>query len=153
MTFKNIFEKENANDVVSRIQQLTPESKPEWGKMNVAQMLAHLCVQYELVYEPEKFKKPSGFERFIIKLLAKKQVVGEKPYPKNGRTAPIFVIADKRDFDVEKNRLINFIHKTQELGENHFDGKDSHSFGKLTKNEWNTLFYKHIDHHLRQFAA
>jgi hypothetical protein len=45
------------------------------------------------------------------------------------------------------------MNKTQNLGENHFDGKESHSFGKLLKGEWNNLFYKHLDHHLRQFGV
>lgn len=150
---KNIFEKEITNEVISRIDALTPQLQPQWGKMNVAQMLAHLNVMYELVYEPEKFPKSSGFEKFMIKLFAKNQVVGEKPYPKNGRTAPIFIISDERDFEKEKERLKNYITQTQSLGASNFEGKESHSFGKLTSKEWNNMFYKHIDHHLTQFGV
>lgn len=150
---KNIFEKEITNEVISRIDALTPQLQPQWGKMNVAQMLAHLNVMYELVYEPEKFPKSSGFEKFMIKLFAKNQVVGEKPYPKNGRTAPIFIISDERDFEKEKERLKNYITRTQSLGASNFEGKESHSFGKLTSKEWNNMFYKHIDHHLTQFGV
>ena len=80
-------------------------------------------------------------------------VVSEKPYSKNGRTAAQFIIADERDFETEKKRLIDFILKTQKLGEKYFDGKESHSFGVLTSNEWNTSFYKHLDHHLTQFGV
>ena len=43
------------------------------------------------------------------------------------------------------------ITKTQQLGENYFEGKESNSFGKLTASEWNNMFYKHLDHHLSQF--
>ena len=43
--------------------------------------------------------------------------------------------------------------KTQELGEAHFEGKESHSFGPLNKTEWNNMFYKHADHHLTQFGV
>lgn len=150
---KNIFEKEVTDNVISRIDALNPQVQPQWGKMNVAQMLAHLNVMYELVYEPEKFPKSNGFEKFLIKLFAKSQVVGEKPYPKNGRTAPIFVISDKRDFEKEKIRLQNYITQTQALGASNFEGKESHSFGKLTSKEWNNMFYKHIDHHLTQFGV
>lgn len=150
---KNIFKKEVTEEVISRIGELNPEVQPQWGKMNPAQMLAHLNVMYELVYEPEKYPKPKGIEKFLIKLLAKNQVVGEKPYPKNGRTAPIFVISDDRDFENEKKNLIEYILKTQSLGETHFEGKASHSFGNLTSKEWNNMFYKHIDHHLTQFGV
>lgn len=79
---KNIFEQEVTNEVISRIDALTAQIQPQWGKMNAPQMLAHLNVMYELVYEPEKFPKANGFEKFMIKLFAKNQVVGEKPYPK-----------------------------------------------------------------------
>lgn len=149
---KNIFEKSVTDEVIERINNLTHEAQPVWGKMNVGQMLAHCNVTYETVYT-DKHPKPNGLAKFFIKLIAKKQVVSENPYPKNGRTAPYFLITDERDFDSEKKRLINYIQKTQNLGANHFDEKESHAFGKLKKEEWNNLFYKHLDHHLNQFKV
>lgn len=149
---KNIFTKPVADEVVSRINGLTPETQAQWGKMNVAQMLAHCNVSYEMVYT-DKHPKPNAFVKFMLKLFVKNAVVSEKPYKKNGQTAPQFVIADERDFEAEKKRLVDYIVKTQELGEAHFDGKESHSFGNLSKDQWNNLFYKHLDHHLTQFGA
>ena len=35
---------------------------------------------------------------------------------------------------------------------NHFVNKES-IFGKLNKEEWNNRFYKHFDHHLKQFGV
>ncbi|WP_299675667.1 DUF1569 domain-containing protein [uncultured Tenacibaculum sp.] len=149
---KNIFSKEITEEVISRINTLTPATQPKWGKMNVAQMMAHCSVSYEGVYT-DKHPKPNAFMRFALKLLVKNQVVSEKPYPKNGRTAPQFLITEEKNFEKEKQVLIDYLHKTQELGESHFDGKESTSFGKLTKQEWNNLFYKHLDHHLTQFGV
>ena len=80
-------------------------------------------------------------------------VVNEKPYKKNSRTAPVFLITNEKDFKIEKDRLLSYITKTQELGREHFDNKESHSFGNLTKNEWNNMLYKHLDHHLNQFGV
>ena len=149
---KNIFEKSVTDEVIGRINKLTTDSKPLWGKMSVDQMLAHCNVTYEFEYE-DKHPKPTGFKKWLIKLLAKNLVVGEKPYKKNSRTAPEFIMVDKKNFETEKGRLIAYLIKTQELGENHFDGKDSHSFGPLTKTEWSNMFYKHLDHHLNQFGV
>ena len=56
-----------------------------------------------------------------------------------------------KDFGAEKSRLVSYIQKTQELGGSHFEGKESHSFGALSKEQWNNMFYKHLDHHLTQF--
>jgi hypothetical protein len=88
-----------------------------------------------------------------LKLLVKKTVVNETPYKKSSQTAPAFIIKDDKDFDKEKERLINYIKKTQELGASYFEGKESLSFGALNKTEWNNMFYKHLDHHLQQFGA
>jgi len=150
---KDIFGQSVSEEIIQRIENLTPQSQPNWGKMNVAQMLAHLSVMYEMIYEPEKFPKRGALMQFLLRLLAKEQVVGTKPYPKNGRTVSAFVISDERDFGVEKKKLIGYIRKTRELGRNYFEGKASHSFGKLTADEWNNMFYKHINHHLTQFGV
>ena len=149
---KNIFEKNISNEVIERINRLTPESKPQWGKMSADQMLAHCNVTYEFVFD-NKHKKPSGFKKLMLKTFVKNAVVSEKPYKKNGRTAPEFLIKDEKNYETEKNRLIAYITKTQELGDNYFENKESHSFGKLTKTEWSNMFYKHLDHHLNQFGV
>ena len=120
--------------------------------MNVSQMLAHCNVTYELVYE-DKHPKPGPFLKFILNMMVKKMVISEKPYKKNGQTGPMFIITGDRDFEREKNRLSSYVSKTQQLGEKHFNGKQSHSFGKLSHHEWNHMFYKHLDHHLRQFGV
>lgn len=148
---KNIFNKEISNEVIGRINRLEKDTVPLWGKMNVAQMLAHCSVSYELVYE-DGFPKPNTFKKLLLKWFVKNAVVNEIPYKKNGPTAPEFIIKDTKDFFIEKQRLINYVIKTQELGENYFAGKESHSFGRLTAAEWNNMFYKHLDHHLSQFG-
>ena len=116
-------------------------------------MLAHCNVSYEMVYEPEKHKKPGSIAKFILKTFVKSKVVGEKGYPHNSPTAPQFIIADRKNFEDEKKRLIGFIQKTQQLGESAFDGKESFSFGKLKAKEWSNMFAKHLNHHLAQFGV
>jgi hypothetical protein len=152
MALPNIFTKEVSDSIILRINNLTPTTTPKWGQMNVSQMLAHCNVTYEMVYE-NNHKKPNAFMKFILKLLVKPKVVGESGYEQNSRTAPQFIVSDSKDFEAEKKRLIDFINKTQQLGENHFEGKESHSFGALNKTEWSNMFYKHLDHHLTQFGV
>lgn len=149
---KNLFNPKDVSDTINRINQLTPTTQGQWGKMTVDQMLAHCNVTYEMAYE-DKHPKPNAFVRFILKLFVKNAVVGPKPYPKNGRTAPQFVMTGQKDFEAEKQRLIAYLQKTQALGEAHFEGKESNSFGALTANEWNISFAKHLDHHLTQFGV
>jgi hypothetical protein len=152
MALPNIFSKEVSDGIISRINNLTNETQAKWGKMNVSQMLGHCCVTYEYIYT-EKHKKPGAFMRFILKTMVKKPVTNEISYKQNLRTGPDFVITDKREFEFEKKRLIEFIQRVQQEGESKFDGRNSHSFGTLNKTEWNNMFYKHLDHHLSQFGV
>ncbi len=149
---KNIFEEEVSDQVIDRIEKLTPSSQPLWGKMNVGQMLAHCNVTYDLVYD-DKRPKPSGLKKLFLKYIVKNFVVGEKPYKKNSPTASEFLITDERDFESEKNRLTEHVKKTQKHGKLFFDQREYHSFGKLNISEWNNMFYKHLDHHLNQFGV
>ncbi len=149
---KNIFDLKETEEIISRINSLTANTQRKWGKMSVSQMLAHLNISYELIYE-NKHPKPNAFMKLVLKLIVKKMVLGTKPYKHNGQTAPAFIIKEEKNFEEEKNRLINFIHKTQELGEAYFDKKESHSFGILTISEWNNMLYKHLNHHLIQFGV
>ena len=149
---KNVFSQEVTTELINRINKLTKDSKPQWGKMSVDQMLAHCCVSYEFVYE-DIHPKPNPMKIFLLTMLVKKFVVNEKSYSRNSRTAPEFIMKGDKDFAAEKRRLIDYISKTQKQGEAYFDGKESHSFGKLNKDEWSNMFYKHLDHHLSQFGV
>ena len=64
---KNIFEKSVTEGVITRIENLSNESLPQWGKMNAGQMLAHLSVAYEFLYT-DKYasSKATGFKKFIM---------------------------------------------------------------------------------------
>jgi hypothetical protein len=149
---KNIFEKQVADEIISRIEKLTPETRPLWGTMDVSQMLAHCNVTYELIYE-NKHAKPGVFKKLLLKAFVKNIVVNEKAYKKSNPTAPEFLIRGPRDFQTETNRLISFIKRVQQEGEKSFEGKESFSFGKLSSTQWNNMFYKHLDHHLTQFGV
>ncbi|WP_313215173.1 DUF1569 domain-containing protein [Soonwooa sp.] len=149
---KNIFNILDVDTYIKAINQLTPETPAKWGKMSVDQMLAHCNVTYELIYEPQKHKKPGFFAKWMMKKFVKPKVTNELPYKQNLPTGPMFLIKDKKDFDLEKKRLIGFLQKTQQLGASAFDGKESASFGRLNSQEWNNMMAKHLDHHLAQFG-
>lgn len=150
---QNVFNAKEAQNYIDRIQKLSAETQRKWGKMSVDQMLAHCNVSYELVYEPQKHKKTNGIAKFILKKFVKPKVTNEIPYKQNLPTSLVFKIVDEKNFEEEKIRLIGFIQKTQQLGSEAFDGKESSSFGILKSSEWNNMFAKHLNHHLEQFGV
>jgi hypothetical protein len=120
--------------------------------MTVGQMLAHCNVSYEMLYD-NKWPKPGPVKRFVLNLLVKQRVVGPKLYGRSVPTAPQFLIKESKDFAVEKQRLTDYLQRVLKEGAQAFEGRESHSFGPLTTAEWNTMFYKHLDHHLTQFGV
>jgi hypothetical protein len=153
MQLFNVFEKEMSDALIARINQLSASTTPQWGKMTVAQMLAHCSVAYEMALE-NNHKAPNFFMKFILTTFVKKGITdATTPYKKNSPTAPAFIIQEEKDFEAEKKRLIAYIEQVQGLGEKHFEGKASLSFGALSATEWSNLFSKHLDHHLTQFGV
>ena len=149
---KSSFDQTHTNEMIARINQLTATTTPGWGKMNVGQMLAHCNVAYDMAYT-DKYPQPNFLVRWMLTRFVKPAVVGPKPYEKNGRTAPAFLVDAEQDFEKEKKKLIDYVKQTQSLGANHFEQKESNSFGKMTAGEWSNLFTKHLDHHLTQFGV
>ncbi|MBK6986418.1 MAG: DUF1569 domain-containing protein [Bacteroidetes bacterium] len=152
MTLLNTFDPKTTETVFARLEKLNYMSKPQWGKMNVAQMLAHLNVTYDLAYD--RVQSPANFfVKLMLKLFVKPLVTNDKPYKKNSHTAPVFIITNERDFEKEKSIFIDNVKKTEADGVAFFEGKVSSSFGPMTAKEWSTQFYKHIDHHFTQFGV
>ncbi len=148
----NLFLPSTTLSLHARIDALTHESQPLWGKMNVSQMLAHCCVPFEQALG-ERHDGPPLLMKLMVKLFFKKAMTNEVPYKQNSPTAPAFRITDQRDLERERTRLKAYVTRFQELGREHFDGREQISLGRLTAQEWNNLMYKHLDHHLRQFGV
>lgn len=152
MTLLNTFDLKTTEKTFERLEKLNYMSKPQWGKMNAAQMLAHLNVTYDLTYGKIK-SNPSFFGKLMLKLFVKGIVTNDKPYQKNSRTGPDFIISNERDFEKEKSIFIDYVKQTEAKGAAYFEGKESPSFGAMTAKEWSNQFYKHIDHHFTQFGV
>jgi hypothetical protein len=148
---KSLFEPQVTREMVDRINQLTPDSKPLWGKMNVAQMLAHMQPPLRVALGEQTLKK--GLMGFLFGGIAKKQMVNETPFKKNLPTAPSFIVKDERNFEEEKARVIDLVTRFSKEPRQNLDTRKHPFFGKLSADEWNILHWKHLDHHLRQFGV
>mgnify|MGYP000405607642 FL=1 len=150
---QNVFDAKDAQEYINRINNLTPETQRKWGKMSVDQVLAHLNVAYDLTFTPEKFPKPSFIAKFLLSRFVKPKITNEIPYKQSLPTSPAFIIADERNIEEEKAKLIGNIQRVQQLGREAFEGKENINFGKMTAQCWNNMFAKHLNHHLDQFGV
>ena len=147
----NLFEKEPYFDIVNRLNQLTPESQPLWGKMTIGQMLAH-CTEAFKVPLCQKMA-PRTLMGLLFGGIAKKSITGPKPFKKNLPTTKSFIIKEDRDFFVEKQNLMTVMAKFYSGGPNNLATYRHPFFGMLTGEEWGKSMHKHLDHHLQQFGV
>jgi Protein of unknown function (DUF1569) len=149
MEVKNLFDASVKQDIINRINKLTPQTPAHWGKMNVAQMLAHCQMPLGVATGDHKIKGS-----FIFKLIGpmfKSLIYNDKPFKHNLGTDKSFVMVNtEKDFTIEKQKLVNMIERFNEatmIDEPH------PIFGRMTKEQWSKGTWKHLDHHLQQFGV
>lgn len=148
---RNLFDTDTYTEIIARLDKLRPETQPEWGKMNVAQMLAH-CKEAFKVPLSEK-KLPRIFLGRILGPFFKAKLYNESPWKKNLPTSPNFKITDSREFTVEKQELISLVNKFYAAGPMGITKFPHPMFGSFTPEQWGKSMFKHLDHHLRQFGV
>ncbi|HUX83833.1 MAG TPA: DUF1569 domain-containing protein [Chitinophagaceae bacterium] len=148
---KDLFSTQDTTALLQRLEKLSPEAKPLFGKMRVEQMLAHCAMFIELASGKKVI--PRMWLGRIFSGLAKSTFLSEKPYPRGIPTNPRFRVTDDRDFAAEKERLTRLIVEFAEAGPEGVTHNPHFFFGKISPGEWSQGMYKHLDHHLSQFGV
>jgi len=147
----SLFQQEGLQQMVDRINRLTPDTQRQWGKMDVAQMVAHIRLPLEVGMG--KIELPDMFIMKLIGPMIRKSIFSDKPTKKNSPTADILRITGPRDFNTEKTALLQTLNDFIAQGN---QGKlvEKHKyFGKMNTEEWGTFQRRHLDHHLSQFGV
>jgi len=149
---KTLFDPVEVDSTKARIALLTPDSKPQWGKMTVGQMVAHCAIGTEMAtgeHNPPRMligRILGG----IIKPMALKE---DAPMRRNTPTAPSLVVDAAPDLEKDKLRLCGLIDRFARNGPEGCTKHPHTFFGVMTPEEWAGLMHKHMDHHLRQFGV
>ena len=149
---KNLFDPGVIDEIYQRIDTLPSNATPRWGKMNVAQMLAHCIKPLEMSLGDIPVTK-SGFVSKLFGRLIKGVITSPKPYKQSLPTDPSYVtLHTEHDFEERRIELKKMLHRFM-MDQNKVPEIPHPFFGKLTKLEWGTSQYKHLDHHLSQFGV
>lgn len=147
---KSIFNSIDNREIIARIQKLTPVSQPLWGKMSVDQMLKHINDAVLVSFNEKELYVPFIFR--ILGRMMKNSVLKQSEFSKNSPTAKEFKYETNFDFETVKNELISNFSRFQQ-GEKAITCSKHPFWGKMNSDEWDTLQWKHVDHHLRQFGV
>jgi Protein of unknown function (DUF1569) len=149
---KSLFESETNQNILNRIEKLNENSQPNWGKMNVGQMLKHCQLPIEIALGKREMKTKVGLLKKMIFKFFKPMMYNDKLWKRNVGTAKEFVITEVQVFETEKNNIVNLI--------NEFVAKKDNTnwpkhpiFGYFTTEQRGKMQYKHLEHHLTQFGV
>ena len=149
---KSLFDPVTVNEMRSRVRQLRPESQPLWGRMNVAQALAHCAGVLELALGDRRPPR-KAIGRILGPVLKRLVVRSEAPLRRNAPTLEEVAVLDQRDVNIERNRLLTLLDRFAGGGPARCTTHPHPFFGRMSPQEWATFEYKHLDHHLRQFGG
>jgi hypothetical protein len=149
---KNLFETARVEEVKERLARLSPDSERLWGSMNAGQAIEHCSRGVELAMGHRT--PPRLLLGLIIGRVVKPMALGnDEPLRRNSPTVKGLVVNDERDLEAERERLCGLIDRFVAAGPKGCTTHPHSFFGRLTAEEWATLMYKHLDHHLRQFGV
>ena len=146
----SIFNPTENDAMIARINKLTPESYPLWGRMSVDQMCRHCNLAIAVAYGEQDLKI-----NILLKLLGKmlkKKVLYGGHLKKESPTAKEFIVKDHSDLENAKAELITNFSRFKE-GHPSIKVMNHPFWGTLNYEEWDLLMWKHLDHHLRQFGV
>ena len=145
---KSLSDARARQQLLDRLERLTPEATARWGKMTAPQMLAHvadwmLMARGELKAAPKK--RPLRYP--VIKHL----VIYWLPWPKGVPTAPELLTRRPATWASERVAVRKYVQAFATLDPK-AASPDHPVFGRMSYRLWNALGYRHTDHHFRQFG-
>jgi hypothetical protein len=135
-------------ELLDRLERLTPETTPLWGKMTAPQMLAHLT-DWMLMAKGEL--KAAAIKRPLRYPPLKQLVIYWLPFPKGVPTAPELIRGEIPEWSVEYAAVRRHVQSFEKLDPKTWP--EHPVFGKMTPKAWCVFAYRHMDHHLRQFGV
>jgi hypothetical protein len=150
-SMKNLFDETAYAEIVMRLKSVEPGSPRHWGKMDVAQMLAHCKAAFKVPLSDKKL--PRMFLGVLLGWLIKSKMYDDQPWKKNLPTSPEFVMKEPKNFEEEKAQLTALVEQFHRAGPDGITKFPHPFFGHFTPEQWGKSMYKHLDHHLKQFGV
>jgi hypothetical protein len=146
---KSVFDKSTRDELIYRISNLNENSRAQWGKMNVYQMVKHCTLWEEMISGKKKYKQVF-IGRLFGKMALKSVLKDESPLRRNSPSIPDLIIKENGNVLYERAKWITLLEENDRFSNHDFVHP---FFGKMTKEQIGYMAYKHTDHHLRQFNS
>lgn len=149
---KDIFDTQTILELQERVERIDSQSKAQWGKMDIYQMLKH-CTENEKMLLREKSFRRLFMGRLFGKMALNSNLKDDAPLGKNSPTHPDIKISGTGNVEEEKQLWIELLRKYADQKPMHYTRFIHPFFGQMDHSQVGRYAYKHIDHHLRQFGV
>jgi hypothetical protein len=146
---KSVFDPDTRSLLLARVERVTADSRPQWGKMNAEQMLTHLVKSLQMatgevvaktVWTPVRY---TPLRQLIVYLL---------PWPKNVATARELLPSNPVALEEGRRALVRVIEDIAARSSQR-EWPEHPAFGPVGRRGWGVVAWRHVDHHLRQFGV
>jgi len=149
---QTLFDQKAHQEVLRRLEQLTEDATPNWGKMNVSQMVKHCQMPLLVATGKMELTENVGVLKKLVLKIYKPIMYNDKRWPESVTTPKDFLVTGTYDFENERAQLIVIINDFHDKAYN-MHWPHHPYFGKFSTDQWGKMQFKHLDHHLRQFGV
>lgn len=147
-----MFIETDLESVLAHLNKLTPEARPEWGKMSAQRMVEHLTdtIRIATGENPQELVIPEEkIERMVAFLYTDKPMARNIEVPFAKADAPL----RNEELELAIDEFVEAYLEFQELFAENPELKTVHAFyGPLNYEQWDLLNKKHLTHHFTQFG-
>jgi Protein of unknown function (DUF1569) len=146
---KSVWNPADYRELCARLERLTPDATPRWGKFNAPQMVCHLVDALKMA----SGELPVKTRKMPIRYPPLKQlIIYWLPFPKAAPTAPELLARKPTEWHGEVQALRRELEAFTKRGPKG-PFVEHPAFGTLSPRAWGVLAYRHTDHHLKQFGV
>jgi hypothetical protein len=147
---KSLLQEKHLNEIIYRLDAISQDAQPLWGKMEVSEMMLHCTQILDAVINSTAKSGTTTWKHVLAKYIFlyvkkdfPKMVKGPKRFDTKGKTST-------QDFEILKQNLVKSLSSLKNLNTK-LSGFHPF-FGKLSHKEWGIMLYKHTHHHFKQFG-
>jgi hypothetical protein len=151
MAFPDAFAPEVTADLLRRLAALHPTSQPRWEAYDAAWVVRHCAETYEVAAAPPP--RLPLLKRLFNRTYLRWRVTSSRPFREDGPGPLAPVAAHPEALEAARTHLVRLIRTAHGLGARQLEGRTHPLHGRLSARQWGALYWKHLDHHLRQFGV
>lgn len=150
---KTFLDSDNRQEILSRLQKLTPTSERRWGTMTPHQMVCHLAdsTRVALGLLPVRSLSNILTRSRLFRIMA----FNPLPWPHGLKTAPEIDQTvggtPPAVFEADLRELMRLLDAF--IADTRTNWPDHPIMGSFSRKDWGKQMYRHCDHHLKQFGV